>query len=182
MSDDLEQFHARNMASDPQYAGARQLLQLGEAVTQLREGAKMTRGQLGKPLHVKAQDIAIIEEETPRAPAGLLEAALRVLLKTNESQAARPSCEAGTSSTLMAGSRFTTGRLGRYRLCGNTSWAPTAAGQTGGRVAAAARLARLPVWSGRVAGYRRKRAEHYWLPRPGQTTRIMDLLRSSQQP
>jgi len=182
MSDDLAQFHARNMAGDPQYAVARQLLQLGEAVTQLREGATMTRGQLGKPLRVKAQDIAIIEEENPRAPAGLLEAALRVLLKTNESQAARPSCEAGTSSTLKAGSSFTTGRLGRYRLCGNTSWAPTEAGQTGGRVAAATRLARLPVSNGRVAGYRRKRAKHYWLPLPGQTTRIMDLPAASQQP
>ena len=91
MSDDLEQFHARNMASDPQYAVARQLLELGEAVTQLREGAKMTRGQLGRLLHVKAQDIAIIEEETPRAPAGLLEAALRVLVQANKPQAARTS-------------------------------------------------------------------------------------------
>jgi len=35
MNDDLEQFHARNMASDPQYAVARHLLELGEAVTQL---------------------------------------------------------------------------------------------------------------------------------------------------
>ncbi|MCX6916236.1 MAG: hypothetical protein NT167_24870 [Verrucomicrobia bacterium] len=83
MSDDLEQFDARNMASDPLYAAARQLLELGEAVTQLREGAKMTRGQLGRLLRVKAQDITIIEEETPRAPAGLLEAALRVLLEAN---------------------------------------------------------------------------------------------------
>ena len=61
------------MAGDPQYAVARHLLELGEAVTQLREGAKLTRGQLGKLLRVKAQDIAIIEEETPRAPAGLLD-------------------------------------------------------------------------------------------------------------
>ena len=91
MSDDLARFHARNMASDPQYAVARQLLELGEAVTRLREGARMTRGQLGKLLRVKAQDIAIIEEETPRAPAGLLEAALRVLLQANKPQAARTS-------------------------------------------------------------------------------------------
>ena len=60
MSDDLVQFHARYMARDPQYVVARQLLEV-------REGAKMTRGQLGKLLHVKAQDIAIVEEETPRA-------------------------------------------------------------------------------------------------------------------
>ncbi len=80
MSDDLEQFHARNMADDPQYAVARQLLELGEAVMQLRQSAKLTRAQLGKLLRVKAQDIAVVEEETPRASAGLLEAALTVLL------------------------------------------------------------------------------------------------------
>ncbi|MGI8964804.1 MAG: hypothetical protein ACR2H1_01815 [Limisphaerales bacterium] len=80
MKDDLEQFHARNMASDPQYAVARHLFELGEAVMQLRESANLTRGQLGELLRVKAQDIAMIEEETPRAPAGLLEAALSVLL------------------------------------------------------------------------------------------------------
>ena len=91
MSDDLEQFHARQMANDPQYAVARQLLELGEAVARLRQSAKMTRGQLGKLLRVKAQDIAVIEEETPRAPAGLLEAALRVLVKANEPQAERAS-------------------------------------------------------------------------------------------
>jgi DNA-binding XRE family transcriptional regulator len=91
MSDDLEQFHARQMANDPQYAVARQLLELGEAVAQLRQSAKMTRGQLGKLLRVKAQDIAIVEEETPRAPAGLLEAALRVLVQANKPQAARTS-------------------------------------------------------------------------------------------
>jgi hypothetical protein len=84
MKDDLQQFHARNMANDPQYAVARQLLELGEAVTQLRESIKMTRGQLGRILRVKAQDIAVIEEETPRAPAGLLEAALRVLLQATQ--------------------------------------------------------------------------------------------------
>jgi DNA-binding XRE family transcriptional regulator len=91
MSDDLDQFHSRNMARDPQYAVARQLLELGDAVMQLREGAKMTRGQLGKILHVKAQDIALIEEETPRAPAGLLEAALSVLLQATKLRATRTS-------------------------------------------------------------------------------------------
>jgi hypothetical protein len=91
MSDDLEQFHARQMANDPQYAVARQLLELGEAVAQLRQSAKMTRGQLGKLLRVKARDIAVIEEETPRAPAGLLESALRVLIKANKPQAERTS-------------------------------------------------------------------------------------------
>ena len=90
MNDDLEQFHARNMASDPQYAVARHLLELGEAVTQLREGAKLTRGQLGKLLRVKAQDIAIIEKRR-RAPAGLLEAALSVLLQATKPQAAQTS-------------------------------------------------------------------------------------------
>ena len=92
MSDDLEQFHARQMANDPQYAVARQLLELGEAVAQLREGAKMTRSQLGKLLRVKAQDIAVIAEETPRAPAGLLEAALRILMQANKPQAGQISC------------------------------------------------------------------------------------------
>ncbi len=87
MNDDLQQFHVRNMARDPQYAVARQLLELGEAVTQLRESAKMTRGQVGKLLHVKAHDIAVVEEETPRAPAGLLEAALSVLLQAAKPQA-----------------------------------------------------------------------------------------------
>ena len=48
MSDDLQQFHTRNLAADPQYAVARQWLDLGEAVMQLREGAKLTRGQLGE--------------------------------------------------------------------------------------------------------------------------------------
>ena len=81
MSDDLQQFHARNMARDPQYAVARHLFELGEAVAHLRASAKLTRGQLGKLLRVKAQDIAIVEEETPRAPAGLLEAALSVLIQ-----------------------------------------------------------------------------------------------------
>ncbi len=85
------------MAGDPQYAVARHLLELGEAVAQLREGAKLTRGQLGKLLRVKAQDIAIIEEETPRAPAGLLEAALSVLLQATKPQATRT---AGVSDSI----------------------------------------------------------------------------------
>jgi len=63
-----------------QYAVSRQLLELGEAVARLRKESGLTRGQLGKKLRVKASDIAIIEEETPRAPAGLLDAALRVLV------------------------------------------------------------------------------------------------------
>ena len=80
MNDDLQQFHARNMENDPQYAVARQLLELGEAVLRLRQAVRMTRGDLAKLLHVKAQDIAVIEQETPRAPAGLLETALIILL------------------------------------------------------------------------------------------------------
>lgn len=68
------------MADDPQYAVARHLFELGEAVMQLRGNAGMTRSELGKQLRVKARDIAIVEEETPRAPAGLLEAALSLLL------------------------------------------------------------------------------------------------------
>lgn len=98
MSDDLEQFHARNMSGDPQYAVARQLLDLGEAATQLREGAGLTRGQLGKLLGVKAHDIAVVEEETPRAPAGLLEAAVSLLVqKTVKPQSAHDS---GVASSL----------------------------------------------------------------------------------
>jgi hypothetical protein len=79
--DDLQKFHEQNMSTDPQYAIARQLLDLGEAVARLREGAGMTRGQLGKRLRVRARDIAIAEEETPRAPAGLVEEALSVLVQ-----------------------------------------------------------------------------------------------------
>jgi ribosome-binding protein aMBF1 (putative translation factor) len=81
VKDDLDRFHERNMASDPEYAIARQLLDLGEAVACLREKAGLTRGELGKQLRVKARDIAIVEEETPRAPAGLLEAALSFLVQ-----------------------------------------------------------------------------------------------------
>ena len=81
MKDELQKFHEKNMTSDPRYAVARQLLELGEAVEQLRTHARLTRGELGKRLGVKARDIAIVEEETPRAPAGLLEAALSLLLQ-----------------------------------------------------------------------------------------------------
>jgi phage-related protein len=75
VKDDLDTFHEQNMAVDPEYAIARQLLDLGEAVACLREKAGLTRSELGKQLRVKARDIAVIEEETPRAPAGLREAA-----------------------------------------------------------------------------------------------------------
>jgi hypothetical protein len=81
MIDDLEKFHARNTAADPHYAIARQLFDLGEAVTLLRENAGLTRGQLGKLLGVKARDIEIVEEDTPLAPAGVLEAALSLLIQ-----------------------------------------------------------------------------------------------------
>jgi hypothetical protein len=81
VKDDLQRFHEKNMATDPQYAIARHLFDLGEAVALLREQAKMTRGELGKLLRVKARDIAVVEEETPRAPAGLLEAALNLLVQ-----------------------------------------------------------------------------------------------------
>jgi ribosome-binding protein aMBF1 (putative translation factor) len=91
VKDDLEKFHERNMASDPEYAIARQLLDLGEAVACLREEAGLTRGELAKQLPVKARDIAIVEEETPRAPAGLLEAALRFLVQGSSSGVQRQS-------------------------------------------------------------------------------------------
>jgi len=80
VKDDLQNLHDKNMASDPHYAIARQLLDLGEAVAQLREQAGLTRSGLGRQLRVKARDIAVVEEETPRAPAGLLEAALSLLM------------------------------------------------------------------------------------------------------
>ena len=57
MKDDLQKFHERNMA-DEQYAIARQLLDLGDAVARLREEQQMTRGELGRQLRVKARDIA----------------------------------------------------------------------------------------------------------------------------
>jgi len=79
VKDDLQKFHERNMR-DERYAISRQLLDLGEAVTRLREEAGMTRGELARKLRVKASDIAIIEEETPQAAAGLLEATLRMLV------------------------------------------------------------------------------------------------------
>jgi len=88
VKDDLEKFHARNMAGDPQYGVARQLLELGEAVAQLRAHAKLTRGELGKRLGVKARDIAIVEEQTPRAPAGLLETTLSLLLQMTSQRTA----------------------------------------------------------------------------------------------
>lgn len=94
MKDDLEKFHTRNMAGDPQYAVARQLLELGEAVAQLRTHARLTRGQLGKRLGVKARDIAIVEEETPRAPAGLLEATLSLLVQMMSQRMATASAPA----------------------------------------------------------------------------------------
>lgn len=81
VKDDLEKFHERKMASDPEHAIARQLLELGEAVACLREKAGLTCGELGKYLRVKARDIAIVQEETARAPAGLLEAALSFLMQ-----------------------------------------------------------------------------------------------------
>lgn len=95
MKDDLQKFHDKNMTTDPQYAIARHLLDLGEAVTQLREQANMTRGELGKRLRVKARDIAIIEDETPLAPAGLLEAALSLLVQMLSAKSAQPAavCE-----------------------------------------------------------------------------------------
>ena len=90
MKDDLQRFHENNMASDPQYAVARHLHDLGEAVAHLREQANMTRGELGKRLRVKARDIAMIEDETPLAPAGLLEAALSLLVQMLSAKAEQP--------------------------------------------------------------------------------------------
>lgn len=90
MKDDLQKFHERNMATDPQYAAARHLFELGEALALLREEARLTRGELGRRLRVKARDIAVVEEETPRAPAGLLEAALSLLVQISSSKAIQP--------------------------------------------------------------------------------------------
>lgn len=78
------------MAADPQYAAARHLFELGEALALLREEARLTRGELGKRLRVKARDIAVIEEDTPLAPAGLLEAALSLLVQISSTKATRP--------------------------------------------------------------------------------------------
>jgi transcriptional regulator with XRE-family HTH domain len=68
------------MCTDPHYAVARQLLELGEAIARLRQEAGWTRGKLGRRLRVKAGDIEILEEDTPRAAAGLLEEALGLLV------------------------------------------------------------------------------------------------------
>lgn len=78
------------MADDPQYAAARHLFELGEALALLREDARLTRAELGKRLRVKARDIAVVEEETPLAPAGLLEAALSLLVQISSKKASRP--------------------------------------------------------------------------------------------
>ncbi len=99
MKDDLQIFHERNK-SDPQYAAARHLFELGEAIASLREDARLTRGQLAKQLRVKARDIAIVEEETPRAPAGLLEAALSLLVQICSGKAARPAVVAQSIRTI----------------------------------------------------------------------------------
>lgn len=102
MKDDLQKFHAKNMASDPQYAVARHLLDLGEAVALLREEAKMTRGELGKRLRVKARDIAVVENETPLAPAGLLEAALSLLMQTLSAKPTPPPAVSDSIRTIRA--------------------------------------------------------------------------------
>lgn len=78
------------MAADPEYAAARHLFELGEALALLREEARLTRGELGKRLRVRARDIAVVEEQTPRAPAGLLEAALSLLVQLSSTKATRP--------------------------------------------------------------------------------------------
>jgi DNA-binding XRE family transcriptional regulator len=100
VKDDLQKFHEKNMATDPQYAIAHHLFDLGEAVAQLREEAKMTRGELGKRLRVKARDIAVVEEETPRAPAGLLEAALSLLVQMLSAKTAQPATVAQSIRTI----------------------------------------------------------------------------------
>ena len=46
MNDDLQEFHDRNMASDPEYAVGRQLLDLGKAVAWLREEPGLSRIEL----------------------------------------------------------------------------------------------------------------------------------------
>ena len=78
--DELDKFHQQQLRTDPQYAIARQLLDLGDAIARLREEAGLTRGELGRRLRVKARDIAVLEDETPRAPAGLVEEALSLLV------------------------------------------------------------------------------------------------------
>ncbi len=88
------------MANDPQYAAARHLFELGEALTLLREEAHLTRGELGKRLRVKARDIAMVEEETPRAPAGLLEAALSMLVQISSNTPRQPQVVAQSIRTI----------------------------------------------------------------------------------
>jgi len=102
VKDDLQKFHDKNMANDPQYAVARHLLDLGEAVALLREEAKMTRGELGKRLGVKARDIAIVEDETPLAPAGLLEAALSLLMQMLSAKRTPPLAVSASMRTIRA--------------------------------------------------------------------------------
>ena len=70
---------------------------MGEAVAQMRQSAKLTRGPVGKLLRVKAQDIAVVEEETPRASAGLLEAALSVLIHKLPAPRTKPESEVAHS-------------------------------------------------------------------------------------
>ncbi len=88
------------MADDPQYAAARHLFELGEALVLLREDARLTRGELGKRLHVKARDIAVVEEETPLAPAGSLEAALSLLVQMSSMKTTRPAAVSESIRTI----------------------------------------------------------------------------------
>ena len=78
---DWGKYHSALLAQDPEYASGFRLLELGDAVRVLREHARLTRGQLGRELGVKAAAIAQVEEETFDVPAGLLEAAIAVLLR-----------------------------------------------------------------------------------------------------
>ena len=88
------------MAADPHYAAAHHLFELGEALALLREEARLTRGQLGKRLRVKARDIALVEEETPLAPAGLLEAALSLLVQMTATKATQPAAVSRSIRTI----------------------------------------------------------------------------------
>jgi hypothetical protein len=100
MKDDLQKFHEKNLATDPSYAAARHLFELGEALALLREEARLTRGELGKRLRVKARDIALVEEETPRAPAGLLEAALSLLVQMSSTGMTKPAAVSRSIQTI----------------------------------------------------------------------------------
>ena len=100
MKDELQKFHERNMAGDPHYAAARHLFELGEALSLLREDARLTRGALGKRLRVRARDIALVEEETPLAPAGLLEAALSLLVQMSSMKARQPAAVSQSIRTI----------------------------------------------------------------------------------